>query len=228
MQFKINALGWAALATLTLAGSQAIAQCQSCQSGSTTVNGAWPGHVGGVQGQSGDWRAEASQRAKKIEDRNRAWMRPFNCQDRVAYHAAWAPMVQSGWINQCTLDDSHFDEAGKLNNIGEKKVAAIMMNFPADQRMVLIAPHRDTTVVDARLDDVRGIVNRWYGAEMAARVDTTNKVPLPFSGNRVQAINARYMAQLPSPTIATASSSGSSGSGSQGSGSSSGGSGTSQ
>ncbi len=217
MKLKFVAWSIAAFASWSLTATGLLAQCQSCEPNSYV--GSWPSQASQVTGNMsstsarGAWRNEAAVQGQKIEARNEAWMRPFNCRDRQAYFSVWSPMVDGGWITQCTLNDAHFNDAGNLNEFGEKKIATIMMNFPIEQRMVRIAPTRDGELGNQRLEEVRSVVNRWYGEEMANQVALTHIVPTTFSGRRVEAVNAGYSNQLPAPMIST----GSSGSGTGGS-----------
>ncbi|MEZ6095497.1 MAG: hypothetical protein R3C03_14915 [Pirellulaceae bacterium] len=240
MNIKRRAFGLLAIAALSVGGANAHAQCTSCNQGN--VVGAWPssqncgstsrglfhnGHHGNFQAR----RAETLEQASKISARNEAWMKPFNCTDRNAYFNVWTPVLHNGLITQCTLTDVHFDDDGKVNSMGEKKIAAIMSNFTGDDRRVYIGSNRDASVTEQRVADVRSIVGKWYGDDLASRVEATNLVPNPVDGRRVEAINASYSSMMPPPIINAAgggtSSSSGSGSGSGGSGSGQSGSGSS-
>ncbi len=219
---------WTLVATIVVVGisatqssfaqtvpNQVNGNCNSCQGGSHS--GLLQGHGGGFA----NWkenhrqhRAEASAMSKKIYERNEAWPKPFECWDRTSYFNVWSTMYYSGLAAHCTFSDAHFDsETGELNRLGERKIATIMQNNAELQRGFLVVASVNPQVTEKRLDNVKAVVRKWYGDDVAQQVATTNVVPRPGSGSRIEAINAGYNTSMQAPSISAGSSSSSSSSG---------------
>ncbi|MEQ1906032.1 MAG: hypothetical protein ABL888_17730 [Pirellulaceae bacterium] len=212
MLIQGRTLGFVAAAVMVLTTTVVSAQCTTCQSD-------WPGnggaHGGGRQGQFAEYRAQAGEQVKKIEDRNRAWMKPFNCWDQQAYNHVWSTSVNAGWQNNCILRDCHFDvETGRLNNLGLSKLGEILASNRTQH--VWVASHFSPKTAEGRIDNVREAITENYGVERADLVMVSTEEPIRFNGLRNQSINAQYNSQVPVPTIQT--SAGSSGGSSDSSG----------
>jgi hypothetical protein len=74
-----------------------------------------------------------------------------------------------------------------------------------------------------RIEVARNAVREWYGEGYASQVALTGRVPEPASGAKVNAINTRYQANLPSPSINNSAGAGSAAGASGNGGGSSGG-----
>ncbi len=216
MLIQGRTLGFLTAAIMAVSTTVVSAQCSTCQSD-------WPGnggtHHGGRQGQFAEYRAQAGQQVKKIEDRNRAWMKPFSCWDQQAYNHVWTTSVNAGWQNGCILRDCHFDtETGRLNNLGMSKLGEILASSRTQH--VFVASHFSPKTAEGRIENVREAITENYGAERADLVMVTTEEPIRFNGMRNQSINAQYNSQVPIPTIQTSAGggAGSGGSGSSGSG----------
>ena len=217
MLIQGRTLGFIAAAMMALTTTFVSAQCSTCQSD-------WPGnggaHGSGRQGHFAEYRAQAGEQVKKIEERNRAWMKPFNCWDQQAYNNVWTTSVNAGLQNNCILRDCHFNgETGRLNNLGLAKLGEILASNRTQH--VLVASHFSPKTAEARIENVREAITENYGAERADLVSVSAEEPIRFNGIRAQSIHMQYHSQVAPPTI-QASSGGSTGS-SSGSGSSSGG-----
>lgn len=213
---------WArAILLLALASSGSaslLAQCSSCQSGTV---GSWPQADCGESGESRfaqrhpalhQWHDDYHHKAAIIAQRNNAWPKPFACHDRMAWFSVWGATYDAGWIGQCTLTDVHFNpDTGALNEAGQNKVQSIVANNPLDRRAVYILHDRNVVDTQSRVEQVRTTISKWYGPELANNVVVTDRFPQEVSGQRIQAINDQYRAQMPAPMIQT-SSSGSTGS----------------
>ncbi len=179
--------------------------CQSCGTGGEIGNSRHGGAFSGVRQHHQDflqWRQEAQVQAAKIEARNKAWPKPFDCWDRQAYFQVWTGFYDGGWIHHCTLCDAHFENAnGKLNALGERKIASIMQNNPQDRRAIFVSPTNSQNTNDQRIDEVRSLVNKWYGAEAANFVAMTDQYNRPINGRRIETINTLYNTQTPPPII---------------------------
>ena len=187
--------------------------CYSCQNGN--CGGTHGGLLHAGNGGFASWkedhrqhRAEASAMSKKIYDRNDAWPKPFECWDRTSYFNVWSTMYYSGLAAHCTLGDAHFDaETGELNRLGERKIATIMQNNAELQRGFLVSSSINPRVTEKRVDNVKAVVRKWYGDEVAQQVATTKIVPMPGNGARIEAINTGDNTSMQPPTINSSSSS---------------------
>jgi hypothetical protein len=217
MNLMKPALGLIASAAILFGSQDAFGQvgCNSCNNGGA-ASGSWPSscngqtRYGGGQGQFATHLDEMRTQCSKVYERNVAWMKPFACNDRMATFSVWSPMVNNGWIAQCTLSEAHFNTDGTLNRLGEAKVAAIMERFSGGERAVFVAQNRDEAVMEDRLASVREVVGQWYGEEMVARVNSTDILPSTGNGRRVEGIMTGYANAQPMPVISAASSAASS------------------
>lgn len=221
---------WILAATFGLACLSAAvgnAQCNSCQTGAFSGNGAWPstGSNGPFAQQRADyraWRAEYKEKAAVTTNRNEAWPKPFACQDRMSYFSTIAMMYDLGWIAQCCLTSVHFDESGNLNEAGQNKVQAIMNNNPLDRRFVYILHSLNVVDTQTRLENVRVAVGNWYGPDLARNVQITDRIPQEISGQRIERINTLYQSGM-QPPILPAGNVGAGGAGAGGTGTGTGG-----
>lgn len=186
------------------------APCNDCQ---TNSQFGWSASSKAVApAHAGSHFSRAYEQHNLIYQRNQAWPKPFICWDRGAYFNTWNQMYTAGLAGECTLSDAHFDpQTGDLNEMGQRKIEVIFRNLPESHRGILIAESRDPNLNNHRMEVARNAVREWYGEGYAAQVALTGRVPEPASGAKVYAVNTRYQANLPSPTINN--SAGSSGSG---------------
>ncbi len=171
---------------------------------------AWPGNCNDCQTASvghglghGHWAArheEARQQLQKIDARNRAWPKPFDCWDAQAYNLAWTQNLAAGFDYNCTLRDCHFDaETGQLNPLGMAKLGEIVSTPQA--QAVLVASHFNPKTAEGRLQVVRDALRDQLGAGHAWTVAVSNQEPIRFSGTRTAGVNAAYQQQLQPPII---------------------------
>jgi hypothetical protein len=221
--------GFLLAAVLTLASLPGAVSAQSsgppCNDCQTNSQFGWSGGSQAVApSHGGSHLSRAYEQHNLMYQRNQAWPKPFICWDRAAYFNTWNQMYTAGLAGECTLSDAHFDpQTGNLNKMGERKIEVIFRNLPESHRGVLIAESRDQNLNNHRMEVARNAVREWYGEAYAAQVALTGRVPEPASGAKVYAVNTRYQANLPSPTINNSAGSGSSSGASSGGGGSSGG-----
>ncbi len=148
--------------------------------------------------------------ARKVEARNNAWPKPFECADRQLYFSMWRPMFEAGFEQQSTLSGEHFTDDNELNGLGKSAVAMIMNNMPLGQRNVFIHRTGNEEISEARLAHVTDIVNTWYGGGRrgASKVAYTDRRPVYGSGHRFDVINRSYEENTPPPIIAVATGTG--------------------
>jgi hypothetical protein len=199
--------------------------CNDCQ---TNSQFGWSGNAQGVApAHAGSHFSRAYEQHNLMYQRNQAWPKPFVCWDRAAYFNTWNQMYTAGLAGECTLSDAHFDpQTGNLNKMGERKIEVIFRNLPESHRGVLVAETRDPNLNNHRMEVARNAVREWYGEAYASQVALTGRVPEPASGAKVYAVNTRYQANLPSPTINNSAGGSGAGSGGGAAGSSSGGGGS--
>lgn len=199
-----TSLGIAALIAVPSYGQQS---CNSCNDGSHSGFG-YPmvvGQAGGFGGHHArkerreEWKAEAD----KIYQRNRAWPKPFNCLDRMAYHSIFPAMINAGYETQCVLGAQHFDqETQELNSFGKTTIASIMQNMPSHRKHVFVTQHSDDRITARRMDEVNQLVNTYYG-QLApnAIVAASSMQPGLISGNRAEVIARGYTEAAPTPIV---------------------------
>ena len=169
-------------------------------------HGGWGHHGGHFRSQVN----HLSQIHRRDFARNQAWPKPFACADRQLYHCIWNPMIQSGVRWNCIFTAQHFDpETNELNSSGLAKIQGIFRNSPLDQKIALVQTGGNERVVDMRLENLRNVIDQWYGPSSFVEVAKTGEYPGSFAGNRAETINFQYGEQTPPPVIPVASGTGS-------------------
>lgn len=147
----------------------------------------------------------AMRQAAKIEARNDAWPRPFDCADRRNYYSHWETMFQRGFQYQATLTSAHFNEDNELNGLGKSTLAMIMNNMPIGTRNVYILRTGDEVASQERLDHVQDVYQTWYATRNTdTQIAFSDEAPVPGRGNRYETINRSYFDNTPAPVIAVA------------------------
>lgn len=184
-----------------------------CASGICGGNGfGYPGAGGGRlhKGAVGQRVHHLKEVHRRDFARNQAWPMPFNCADRQLYHEIWNPMIESGIRWNCVFTAQHFDpDTNQLNSAGRAKIKGIFRNSPINQKMALVQNAGDSSVVEMRLQNLRNVIDQWYGADSFTEIAKASEFPGSFAGSRAQSINFQYVEQTPPPMIPVASGTGS-------------------
>lgn len=203
--WMVTGFSVATLIALPCYGQQ---DCHSCNQGVQTGFG-YPmaaGHAEGFGGQH-NWRkerrAEWKLEADKIYQRNKAWPKPFNCLDQMAYHAIFPAMIHAGYETQCVLGNQHFDpETQELNSLGKSTVANIMQNMPSHRKHVFVSQHLNDRVTAQRIEEVNQLVSTYYGQIAPnAIVSASSMQPGLMSGVRAEAIVRGFTESAPAPVV---------------------------
>jgi hypothetical protein len=130
--------------------------------------------------------AHQSELFEKSRARNDAWPKPFACLDKRDYYDIWSVMLDSGVETQCVLNTDFFNTNHELNRVGIDRVAGIMLNMPANQRVVYLHREADANVNDMRLASVTNTIETYYRHLGSVNVKMTDAIPLSVSGSSVQ------------------------------------------
>ena len=119
-------------------------------------------------------------------------------------------MLTAGTRGNCLLADYHFDpKTNELNQAGKAKIQGIYKSSPSAQKIALVQNFGNQAVVDARLQNVRSMIDQWYGSQSFVDVAVSSHVPTRFSGARVHGLQTRAADSIPVPAIPVASGTGS-------------------
>ncbi len=185
--------------------------CSGCGGG-----GAWPGTcAGGAAGVGGghlsghfnDHYHKLKAEFELVTARNSAWPLPFTCMDREAYYALWNAQWSTGLQVAHTLTAEYFHpETNQLNSAGQARVAWIMQNSPASDRVIYVMEDQTGPTVDQRMRNVRATVHKWYGHMGAFDVASTKIKPNNVPAMYQEQISANYFEGQAVPTIPVGSS----------------------
>ncbi len=203
----------AALFAMIAMSSVSVAQCASCdyqQSGGAGYG--WPGdgcqsgNCGGGCGSGVGASLEDKWQRFKAEcelvmARNEAWPQPFSCQDREIYYQIFNQQMAHGLQVAHTLTSDYFDaETNELNNAGQTRVAWIMQNAPANHKQIYIYEDQTGPTMQQRMQNVRDLVDRWYGhmgsAQIAATQLRPNQIPASYQETYLEAYNTNQQAPV--------------------------------
>jgi hypothetical protein len=141
--------------------------------------------------------------------RNQAWPKPFDCADRQLYFSIWETMFESGYRWNCIFTANHFNvDTNTLNEAGRSKLAGIFKNNPIGQKVALVQNEGNSGVVDARLENLRSTIDKWYGSNSFEQIALSSEFPTMFNGGRVHELNRKSLDETPPPVIPVASGSG--------------------
>ncbi|MEL7498385.1 MAG: hypothetical protein AAFN77_12305 [Planctomycetota bacterium] len=201
----------AAFAIFSFAGAASVSAQQTFGYPATTQSQQCNGRCGGgcrLHGGGGhmqnfrDKMDHYSALNKKKFDRNDAWPRPFNCWDRRAYHNVWVPMLTNGAEQHCILSSDFFDaETNELTRVGIAKVADIMQNVPQTNRSVFVQRSADDKANQARMEQVKFTIDKFYAHLGVARVQLSNQLPPISPAAQSQAILNSRTENMAPPTI---------------------------
>lgn len=153
--------------------------------------------------------------AQDYAQRNQ-WPFPYVCPDREAVRAPFAIMVHNGWRRQNMLCEEHFKEGTEeLTEAGRLKVQRIMTEVPAPHRTIYVRRAESPETTAARIQAVQELAAKYSPDGSPAVVQETTLAPAGWSAERLDAINRKFHAALPSPQLSQPQNSQSSGSGSQ-------------
>ena len=142
--------------------------------------------------------------------RNQAWPKPFDCADRQLYFSIWETMLDSGYRWNCLFTADHFDaDTNMLNEVGKSKLAGIFKNNPVGQKVALVQNDGNGGVLEARVQNLRSTIDKWYGNGSFNEVALATEFPTTFGGARVENLNKKFGDETPPPVIPVASGSGS-------------------
>ncbi len=223
---QVKSLLIATVATISVAlASSCVAQgqnsitskvqgCTECQGQATTggiyqsafggCNNAGCGCLGGGQfiEEMKARHAHTKMLHARIQARNDAWPKPFNCADRQVYFSVWGPMIDKGFEERSVLTSMHFDkETNKLNRMGQFAVAGIMQNMPQARKTVFINRDVDAQINDARLAQVQDTIRTFYGQSTSARVAFSSRLPVTTSGVKADLTQQAWLGALAVPMI---------------------------
>jgi hypothetical protein len=108
------------------------------------------------------------------------------------------------------LSDEHFNpETHELNQAGRVKIAGIFKNNTQQEKAVLVQTTYDPSIADARLNEVRVAIDKWYGTDSFNEIAITHQFPGKASGTRSEIVNQLYGEGTPEPLIPVATGTGS-------------------
>jgi len=158
---------------------------------------------------SADWHSFWA-RTKLDWHRNNAWPEPFRYQDRQTVYAAFAAQTAKGWQTQNTIGDVHFDaESNKLTRAGVSHVYSVLVNSPAQRRMVFVQQGFDEETTEKRLDEVQQTIARMMPGRAMPAVVRTDLAPAAGKATYPDMINEKFRSAIESPVLPAASGSGS-------------------
>lgn len=162
--------------------------------------------------EANDWD-EFWARYRVDHSRNRAWPQPFLQRDQYELRAPFAAMTHTGWQEQNTLTEHHFDaEKNELNRAGMFKIQSVLRNSPPERRAIFVYAGFDQEINEKRLEGVRQQIAQWLPEDQTPSIVMTTRRPYGLPGGQADALNRNFQENLPTPAI-TVTTGGTAGSG---------------
>ncbi len=133
--------------------------------------------------------------------RSNAWPEPYASQDRELAYSALQPFVDAGWQTETTLLDPLFDEQGQLTHAGKLRVREILTQYPANRRMLFVAPGADSEQTERRLSAVRAYIEKLPDIGRSIPVAVRYRLPRTGTGDYLNLVGQRYRQAMPAPVL---------------------------
>ena len=160
---------------------------------------AWAAAADSVQaGNFGNWMREIECGYQK----NNAWPWPAFCSDREAVRAPFETMVANGWRRQNLLGPHHFDpNTGRLTEAGKLKIQWVMTQAPPQFRQVYIERSLKEEITKQRQAAADEFAARVVRGEVASPATPTHLISEGRPASTVDAINVKFMENMPTPIL---------------------------
>jgi uncharacterized membrane protein YgcG len=130
------------------------------------------------------------------------WPEPFMTQDRAAAQDPFCAMVAKGWEQQNMLIDQHFEEGnGRLSESGRLKVRWIVLQAPAQHRVIYVHQAMDAPATAQRVDTVQRMVMQTVPEAAGIPIVVTTLDPMENSADRIDRVNRKFLEMAPPPIL---------------------------
>jgi hypothetical protein len=133
--------------------------------------------------------------------RNR-WPEPYESVDRAAAQSPFFAMVAKGWEQQNMLVDQHFEEGNnRLSESGRLKVRWILLQAPAQHRVIYLHQALDAPATSQRVDAVQRLVLQTVADPLNVPILVTTLDPVENSAERIDLVNRNFLKMSPPPIL---------------------------